>query len=227
MIRVANNDNRTNSQGLFQRGRRDKASSQIRNIIPAGGTLPLPVSGCNFYLLLTSATVKIRPAGGQFDEYTTGTGLRLPEENAFDQLEINNPNAFAIAFSIFIGWDDYDDRRLILANQSVPMVVYPTYPTANAATNVQITDRSGQVITDINLVQWYAVYRVAILVFNPDTGVTLLVQKSGSVVAGGPSIGVVYPQTSLRLDVGGDYTLHLGGANINAIVSEIYACIPK
>lgn len=226
-IVVANNDNRTSTQGLFNRGSRAKSSVQINNLIPAGGTLPLPVSGVNFYLLLASAAVKIRPSGGNFDEYTTGTGLNLDPANAFELLEIRNDNSFAVAFSIFVGWDSYDDRRLILAQQQTPQVAYPTYPVASAAAVITINDLSGTLITDINLRQWYAIYRVAMLFFNPDTGVTFNVQKSGSIVPGGPAVGVVYPLTSLRLDFSGNYIVNLGGANINAIVSEIYACIPK
>jgi len=73
--------------------------------------------------------------------------------------------------------------------------------------------------------KWYAVNRVAILIFNPDAGVTLLLQKAGSVVANGPAIGIIYPTTSLRVDASGNYCLQLGGANINAVVSEIYNAV--
>ena len=177
-------------------------------------------------MLSCSAEVNIRPmaAGsvGFFDAHVTGTGKEFGDVNAFEQLEIQNNNAFAVVFSLFVGWDGYIDKRLIVAGNVNPAVIYPTYQTPNSAAVVNINDLSGQSFTDINGNKWYAVNRVAIQIFNPDPGVTLLLQKAGSIVANGPAVGIIYPQTSLRVDAGGNYCLQLGGANINAVVSEIY-----
>jgi hypothetical protein len=63
------------------------------------------------------------------------------------------------------------------------------------------------------------------MISNTDTGVTLLLQESGSVVANGPAILAIPPETSIRYDTSGDYSLNNGGAVINAIVSEIYSVI--
>lgn len=217
--------------GIAPRGTRGKASQVITSVVPALGTLPLRVSGSAYYVIQTSAALLIRPSAagsvGFFDSHTTGTGKDLGDLNAFDMLEVQNTTALAIVFQIFVGWDGYIDKRLILANQNTPQVVYPTCKTASSAAVVNINDLSGSQFTDVNGNKWYALYRVAILIFNPDTGVTLLVQKAGSITASDFAIGVVYPQTSLRLDVAGNYCLNLGGANINAIVSEIYASLPS
>jgi hypothetical protein len=212
--------------GIAPNGTRAKGSQIITNVVAANGTLPLRVSGSQFYMLASSAAVDIRPmaAGsvGFFDTIVTGTGKNFNDINAFEQLEVKNNNNFAVVFSLFVGWDDYIDKRLIVASNTNPQVAYPTYPTPNAAAIVDITDLSGQAFTDINGGKWYAINRVAILIFNPDTGVTLLVQKATSIVGNGPAVGIVYPQTSLRLDFSGNYRLNLGGANINAVVTEIY-----
>lgn len=225
---VATNNNRVNSQNRPARSNLGKTSQRLTNIIPAGGFLPLPCSGTFFYVLLASGPLLIKPSGGIAQEYSTGTGLDIEyEENAFQLLELQNNNAYPVAFEIFVGWDAFIDKRLILVNNSSPQVAYPTYPVANAATHVAIDDLSGQAFTDINGNEWYALSRVAICIGNPDSGVTLLLQAEGAATASGPSVLPIYPQTSLRLDISGNYSLDLGGATINAIVSEIYNVIPK
>lgn len=217
--------------GIAPRGTRGKASQVITGVVPALGTLPMRVSGSAYYMIQTSAALQLRPSGGGqvgfFDAHTTGTGKELGDLNAFDMVEVQNLNNFAVVFQLFVGWDGFIDKRLILANQNTPQVVFPTYKTASSATVVNINDLSGTQFTDVNGGKWYALYRVAILIFNPDTGVTLLVQKAGSIIAADFAVGVVYPQTSLRLDIAGNYCLNLGGATINAIVSEIYASLPS
>jgi hypothetical protein len=215
--------------GIAPHGIRAKGSQVITNVVAANSTLPLRASGTQFYMLTSSAALNIRPmaagAVGFFDTIVTGTGKNFGGVNAFEQLEVQNTNAFAVIFSLFIGWDDWIDKRLIVASNTNPQVTYPTYPTPNAAAVVNINDLSGQTFLDINGGKWYAVNRVAIQIFNPDAGVTLLLQKAGSVVGNGPAIGIIYPQTSLRIDTSGNYCLQLGGANINAIVSEIYNAV--
>jgi hypothetical protein len=215
--------------GIAPRGIRAKSSQIITNVVAAGGTLPMRVSGMQYYVVTSTAPIRVRAmsAGsvGIFDEHTPGTGKVFDELNAFEQIEVNNPNAFAVIFQIFVGWDDYIDKRLILAAQTQKAIVYPTYQTPNSAAVVNITDLSGQQFQDIDNNKWYALNRIAIMIFNPDAGVTLLLQKSNSVVGNGPAIGVILPLTALRYDAAGNYRLHLGGANINAVVSEIYNAI--
>jgi hypothetical protein len=161
-----------------------------------------------------------------FNTYQQGTGLDLDETNAFNILDLRNDNAFPIAFQIFVGFDAYIDNRLILSGGQ-PVVAFPTYDTPNSLAAVAIPDRSGSVIADINGNQFYALSRVAVLVFNTDAGVTLLVQRAGSAIPNGPAVGAVYPQTSVRLDCAGDFSLSTGGGNINCVVSELYNAIPR
>ena len=225
--------NRVNSSGRALGNLVGRSSLFIRNILPARisasepSVLPLPTTGTSFYVTAASAPFEMRPANGQWNQYDVGTGLALSEVNTFNLLELRNTSANPIAFEIFVGFDEYIDNRVIISQTSAQQVIFPTYPTPNSAAAVEITDRSGAVITDINGGEWYAISRVAAMVFNPDSGVTLLVQESGSAVANGPAVGIVYPLTSLRLDAGGDFSLSVGGGNINAVVSEIYNALPK
>lgn len=226
-VGVATSDNRTNSSGRSLGTVKSRTSLFINGQVPAGETLPLPVAGTQFYITALTATVSIRPRGGVFNEYEVGTGLQLQEINAFDLLEIRNDNAFPVVYQIFVGFDQFIDKRLILDLVSQPAVVNPTYPIANAAAVVNIEDKTGQAITDINGGTWWALARIAICVFNTDTGVTLLLHLASATSASDPAVAAIPPATALNFPVTGDYRLTTGGGNINAIVSEIYQCIPR
>lgn len=219
--------NRTNTQGVAPVNARSRTSQYYANVIPAGGTLPVPCTGTTFYVTACSAPVGIRPRGGIRNIYEQGTGLDLDPLNAFDQLEVYNPHAFAIAFQIFVGFDRFIDNRLILAGNTQPVVAYPTYPVANAATSVDIPDRTGAVITDLEGNEFYALSRVCIIISNTDSGVTLLLHGPGATLSSDPAVAAVFPTTSLRYDAAGDFSLTVGGGNINCVVSELYNAIPR
>lgn len=223
---VASGNNRTNSSGQFVPGVKYRSSLTYNNIVPANGTLNVSISGLTFYVIFTTAAIIIKPDTGSDNSYVTGTGLDLDESNAFSLLQVINPNPFPVVFSIFVGFDQYVDRRVYLNNLTQPQVVYPTYSVANSATNVNIIDLSGQEFTDINGGKWYAITRTALLVGNPDSGTDLLIQRLGGTGAS-PAILPVYARTSVNLPISGNYCLNNGGGTINAIVSEIYASIPK
>lgn len=224
---VIGNQGNRNTVAPGQISRLGRTSQVLRNIIAAGASLQYPVSGNTFYVTFTSAPLTIRPANGAGNPYDTGTGLSIPEINSFGNLELSNPTANPIVFELFIGFDGFIDNRVIIATSSrLQSVAYPTYQTASSTASVAITDRSGQAFNDINGNPWYAVNRQSIIISNPDVGVTLLLQRAGSAVSNGPAIAVIYPLTSLNYPVAGNYSLSVGGGNINAIVSEIYNAIP-
>lgn len=225
-IGVATGNNRTNSSGHAPVTPKSRTTITLSNIVQPGASLPLPVAGTEFYFSFTTSEVFVTPDNGVANPYTTGTGLQLDLSNAFSLLQITNRNAYAVVFQIVIGFDVFIDKRLILDTTTTPVVAFPTYPTPSSAAVVNITDKSGAPFTDINGGKWYAISREAFYIFNTDTGVTLLVQKSNTVIANGPSVAAVYPQTSLRLPWSGDYRLSVGGGNINAVVSEGYLSIP-
>lgn len=224
---VAGGNNRVNTQGVTLPDKRNRTSNVFNQSVAAGQTLPIPCVGTQFYVLFTSAPINIRPSRGSFNPYNTGQGLQLDEETAFNQIELQNTTANAIVVSVFVGFQDFIDRTLILNNVTNPAVAFPTYPTPNAANVININDLSGTGFTDVNGKKWIAVNRVAILVFNLDTGATYLVQLKGANTSSGKAIAASFPTTGLRLDVTGDYAMATGGGNINAIVSEIYNAIPS
>lgn len=225
-IPVATGTNRTNSGGRSLGTVKSRMSLVYNGIVPASGTVPVPAAGTQFYVTVATAEISVRPSGGVFNPYAQGTGLQLEEINAFELLEVKNENAFPVVFQLFVGFDQYIDNRLILNITGQKVVMRPTYDTASTAAIVDIDDISGQPFTDINGNNFYAMAREAIYVFNPDAGVTLLLQKAGSVVSNGPAVAIIYPLTTLRLPVSGNYRLNVGGGNINAIVSEGYEALP-
>ncbi len=227
-VQTATGSNRTNSSGRSLGNIVNRTSLTIRNIVQAGGILPIPAAGTQFYVSFASAPIEIRPSDGTFVAYSQGTGLQLTEVNSFSLLEIRNQTANPITFELFVGFDQYIDNRLIITTSSLAQVVYPTYPVAGSATFIDIPDRANTAFDDINGNHWLGVSRVCILVGNPDASQLLYVQRGvpAPTLLTDPAILPVYPGTSSRLDVSGHYAMTVGGGSINAIVSEIYNAIP-
>lgn len=222
---VSQGSNRINSTAQIIGSPENRASGLFTQVLPAGGSMPINIPGSTFYVTYCSSPLSVRPyPGGAFDTYPQGTGRRF--EVGFTRLDLLNPSANPCLFQIWVGFDEYIDKRLILSTTSYPIVAYPTYPTANAATSLAINDLSGTKFTDINGNKWWAISREGIYVFNIDTGVTALIQKAGAITSSGPAVGAVYPQTSLRLPYQGNYSVQVGGGNINLIVSEGYYALP-
>lgn len=227
----ATTTNRVNTSGAALPDKRNRVSNVYNVTVPAAvngvpGVLPQVCTGTQFYVLYTSAPINIRPSKGSYNSYNTGQGLQLDDENAFTQVEFQNSTANPIVVSLFVGWQEFIDRTLILNNVTTPSVVNPTAPVPNVAAFIDIPDLSGTTFTDVNGKKWIAINRVAIIISNADTATSYLVQKYGSRVSNGNAIAIAYPSTALRLDISGNYTLATGGANVNAVVSEIYNAIP-
>jgi hypothetical protein len=187
-------------------------------------------SGNLFYVLSTSAPLTIQPvrAGSIGGANIFGTAQGQPVSDGFETLSIKNFSLFPIVALIWVGYDNFINDQLTLVNSSYAQVARPTYknPASAPLTKVVIDDISGQPFLDINGNKWGALARVAILVFNTDSGQTLLLQGAASNSGAGDAIGVIYPLTPVRFDLSGDYSLNNGGSNINAVVSEIYNAIP-
>lgn len=226
MIRTATNNNRVNTQGLVRPDMTGRTSHVLTLVVPAGATLPYPVAGSEFYVVVATGPLHIRPSGQTFNLYTEGQGLEC--HNApFQELEIRNETAEAITCRIFIGFDGFIDKRLVISNTETPQVAYPTYsdPTGAPETEVEITDKSGHEFLDINGEKWFALERVAILIFNESSTDSYRVQATSASDADGPSIATVFPQTGIRLDISGDYVINNGATDIEAVVTEIYKAI--
>ena len=214
-----------------------RSSRQIPIVLPAATTdgtnvnpseITLTQGGNQFYVQAASAPFQIQPVKaavvGATNSFGNGQGQEV--HGGFDNLIVKNSSLFPVVGLIWVGFDGFINDQFILANSTIVQVANPTFPTPNAANVVNIPDLSGTTITDINGNKFGAISRVSILVFNLDSGIPLFLQKKGSTISGGPSVGYVYPLTPIKFDFGGDYCLNIGGANINAVVSEIYQAIP-
>jgi hypothetical protein len=190
---------------------------------------PITFAGNQFYVVAASANVLIQPISGSSSGIATLYGVGQgcwPLSNAFDQLIVRNPNNFAMIVQVWVGFDSFRNDQLILINSQYQAFAVPTYPTPNSSATVNITDKSGQIAQDINGNPIGLLQRVAILVFNADSGATLLLQSANATTGSGVAVGLIQPLTSLRFDFGGNYRLTNGGATVNAIVSEIYYAVP-
>jgi hypothetical protein len=196
-------------------------SSQILNlIVPANKPIQLFQAGQQFYLVLATGTVKIKPNNGSENTYTQGKGQIVPPDNQFSSLQLTNPNPFDIIVSIFVGFGDYIDNTVILFNPQVNSVVYPTFPVIAAANNVTITDRSGSAFVDPNGNSWLALQRTHIYITNYDLGLTYGIKN----VANSQTILGVLPQTNVVLDFAGTYQIN-DAANLQLIICEVYMAI--
>ena len=190
--------------------------------------ITLTASGNKFYVISCSSPLSIQPqrAGSMGATNSYGVFQGSEVQTGFDTLIVSNPTAYPIVGIIWVGFDEFINNQLALVGTTFQNVAYPTYSAPNSAAVVNIPDLSGQPFYDINGKRWGAISRVCIEVFNLDTGVTMLLQKYGSAISNGAAVGACYPVTPIRFDFGGNYTLNIGGGNINAVVNEIYQAIP-
>ena len=192
--------------------------------IPAGQVQRATSSGTQVYLVIATAPVNMRPAGGDFVTYNQGTGVNTSQQFSF--VEIQNFQSFPVVVSVWIGYDSFIDRRLILANSQTPDIAFPTYKTPNSANFVNIVDLSGGAFLDINNTQWLALYRKSIIISNLSSGSYLLNPYSPIGAGSTSGIGIIPPSpTPIKYDIAGNYTINTGGGPVNMVVCEIYSAI--
>lgn len=206
------------------------SSRQVAQLIAAGGTFPIVGKGSYFYFDTLSSAIQARPyvngTPGLFNTYSQGTGLNL-SDTPFDQVELYNPNAFAVVYSIRVGFGDFIDNRVIIGGGTVQAVAYPTYPNPGGSeATIAINDLSGQSFADINGTLWLALNRIAIVATNYATATDYILQKSGALTNNGPGIVGILARTSLYLPVSGNYSVSNGGGVNNLTISETYNAIP-
>lgn len=188
--------------------------------------IPLVVSGEVFYLRAANGQLAITAfrGGATGTENTFGVGQGREVSSGFENIIVRNYNLFPVVGLLWVGWDNFINNQLIIDQQNTPNIAFPTYPIPNAATTLNITDRSGTSIQDIDGKTWLALYRVAIQIFNLDQGNTYLLYRLGG-SPGSPAIAAIpLAPLPIRLDISGSYTISVSGG-INMIVSEIYQCI--
>jgi hypothetical protein len=217
---VAQTSQRVNGSGKLARVGTGRGSQTIQTTIGAGLTTQFPAAGQSFYLRAASGPLNIRAKGDAFDSYTPGTGSQADPDNLFDLVEVQNPSAFPVAFSLWVGFGNFIDRRLILETGVIFPVTKITYsPTPPVAGPILIPDISGQSFQDQDGNHWVALSRLYFYVDNLDTANNLVVQNFAS---SGVSAGIVFPATTRTFVSAGNFSLKNGLAAINAGVQEIY-----
>ncbi len=214
-----------NRQNNFLPKGPNRTSQIVTTIIPAGQTFPIFQAGQEYYLIVATGQLYIKPNNGSENAYVQGTGLVVDDLNLFASLQIRNPNTYSVVLQIFVGFGGYIDNRLIVYDPNVLQVVYPTYPVNNTANEVLIPDRSGTPILDINGNAFLALNRVGIYVSNLDIG--LVYNLQALITAPNPAAVAlaVQPLTNIVFPVNADLRIKIPAGNINAIVSEIYNAI--
>lgn len=113
-------------------------SLQYANTLAAGKSLLIPVSGTNFYVVASTGTLVIQPVGSDAGSYDPGTGEDLGKSGgSFTKLTITNPNqSQPVSFTVFIGTNEFIDKRLILVLGSTIALLQKTAPTLNLGANI-------------------------------------------------------------------------------------------
>jgi len=203
-----------------------KSAQVVTAIIgPAGSATdkyPIFQGGVAFYLTLATGPLWIQPSGGSMDQYSQGTGKRSDESRPFTQLQIVNKTPNPVIFSVWVGWGDYIDNRVIMNNPMISNVVVPTSPIVNSTNNINIPDLGGAPILDIDGVTWLALTRTEICVSNYDIATTYTVEGMNAPHA---PVWAVHPLTDVSRNVNGNFRIHIPSSTINAIVSEVYQAI--
>jgi hypothetical protein len=197
-----------------------RASQTINGVVASGKTVQFPAAGKSFYLLATSAPIQIRPSNGAWDTYYQGTGLSVDDSNLFPMVEVQNPGTNPVAFSLWVGFGDYIDRRLIVSAGTSMPVWYQTYSNPPLGGPVSITDLSGGPFQDLNGGAWLAIQRLAFYVDNASNSNVLAQNAAGSHVA-----GIVFPGTTRTFPVSGNF--FIPGGSLNIEVAELYSAIPN
>jgi hypothetical protein len=221
---TAQGNNRTNTAGQLPTTGSRRTSSTISSYCPAGQTIQYPVAGSNFYLRASSSPIQIRPSNDVFDTYTPGTGKLVDESNLFSMIEVYNPNTFPVSYSIFVGFGEFIDRRLIIETDLILPVPKPTYsPTPAVAGPILIPDISGSPFLDANGNNWLALNRLAIYIDNLSASNIDLLNAASTDTNPFPILGTVFPGTTRTFPYSGDYSLLVGASAIEAVVTELYS----
>jgi len=135
-------------------------------LIGPGQTLQVPCAGTQFYVVATPGTVLINYGQG-FNPYGQGQGGKTAANISL--LQIKNPASVQTVIQVFVGYDDYIDRRVI------PLSIQPGIPVVQTGKPVNIAgafitdylDLSGTVVTNPgDGLQYFLVQRLSLTVCN-------------------------------------------------------------
>lgn len=202
-------------------GGENRTSQIVTTILAANTTFPVFQTGAEFYLIVATGLVYIKPNNGSEAQYVQGTGLKVDENNIFKSLQIRNDNAFPVVMQMFVGFGGYIDNRLIVYDPSVIQAPYSTSGTVNTANQILIPDLSGQAIVGMNGEHFLALNRVSVYISNASPADAYDLFNTAQT----KSIITVQPLTSIVFPANGNFSMKVPSGNINAIVSEIYNVI--
>jgi hypothetical protein len=204
---------------------RNKSCFIHKSIIPAGEHQTLPGSGDRFFLVVASGALKLKPDTQAENLFWPSQGLRFDrEKKPFEQIEVFNPNSFAVYYELFVGFDEFDDRRftgLALQFKRVLVSIYDYVASGAPAIPIDVPDQSGSVITDDNGDEFYAVNRDLLFVFNGHATEGLYIQMNG-----GPKLVPIFGLQGSQYQLTGDLEVSANGGGGLPMVSELYNCLP-
>lgn len=199
-------------------------------IIPGKGNLIVNLSGISFYFYsITSAKgIQARAINaGQTRSllnFVQGTGLRLGT-TGFQSVELINPDAGINGVTIVVGggipdntYDEFIDKRVIIANTSVAIKAAPTVAVAFKTRVPGWGDLLGAGATQDVADGYLGMTRHSVVFSNNDNANVLTVFDTA-----GNILGTVQPSTAFYLETSGDIQLHnpAGGA-VACNIGEVY-----
>jgi hypothetical protein len=164
---VAVGSNRLNSSGIVGRNNTPTATFSFSGIVGPNQTIPLSITGYQFYFPVANMNFFARPSKGVWCQYAVGTGDNIPD--GFDLIEIQNPNTTPLVFQIVVASKDWIDKRAIpsLLTLDAPSnnVINTFFPGTDANT-YDFADLSGTTFIDSNGVSRIAVKRKSLVITN-------------------------------------------------------------
>jgi hypothetical protein len=133
-------------------------NTSYAGVVAPGQTLPLSMTGTNFYLSVATAPLYVRTSGQSWSLYQPGTGANV---GAFQLIELYNSGASAITFQINVGTGQFIDHRAVTPLVPFSVIVPPVWgPYFGGSYSTALADKAGLPITDIAGNSYIAVQRI-------------------------------------------------------------------
>jgi hypothetical protein len=205
----------------FEENRR-KSGLFLRGVVPAGESIPRPISGDRFFYDVGNGSLFIQTDSQHESEYFPGMGLRFDRaKDPFTTIRIRNPNTHAVYYIIWAGFDDLDDRRTFYPSLQFKQIVSATYDwqADGMLLSIDIPDLSGTTLNYDGL-NYFAVNRQLLYVFNQDSANGAIIETPA-----GRKLAFVLPYGSLQIPLAGELTVN-NAAGADLFISELYNCLP-
>lgn len=191
--------------------------------VGAGQTISISLAGTFFYLTVASGPLFVKPLGGNWVLYYSGTGQN--QATGFPFLQVYNPTPNAVTYQFVAGSDNsclysFIDRRSLSDTQTPNVLCIQPWVTSLESSTKSLPDLTGLQFNDPSGKPWLAVQRVSVTIQvvaspGPPVGEILLLAADGA---------SLLQTTSTDTEVGPDpytsppLTLSVSG-NLSATVS--------